>query len=723
MTTHRQTNVIRAGKFTPLLLAAQGLLFCQGLGSITGTITDPSGGLVPSVTVKITDEGTSAVRATATNTQGYYVFPALRPSTYSLDVESAGFAPSIRKGIILQADESATVNVTLTVQQSSQQVEVTADAAQVNTTNATVSEVVDQRRMVDLPLNGRNAASLLLVVAGATPAPASDVDQGNTKTFPSTITVSTNGSRQNQVSFRLDGANNNDIYTNANQPFPFPDALQEFSVQTSNYSAKYGGNAGGVVNVVTKSGANEVHGDGFEFVRNAVFNARNFFGANRDRLKRNQFGGVIGGPVVIPHLYDGRNRTFFFFGYQGTRIRNISGTSNAYVPTAANLNGDFSALLAANNPANPFGKAVIVNDPKTGQPFPGNQIPVARFDPAAVAFTKYLPQVGGNGKIFYAQPLAQDFNEYVARVDHSISDKDRISGRYFFDRFVNAPFFDKTNYLSAANFSQINSHNALLSETHIVSPAALNEFRASFSRQTSNRGPAPGSISLADLGASLYQPTTGKTLEGINVSGYFNPSQTDPALFIRNQYNLSDDFNWVRGKHNIAFGASAIRGQVLLRNQFRTSGSYTFTADTTNDALASFLLGYVRTFTQGFGEFKDNVLNSYSLYVQDDVHLSRRLTINLGLRYDPQFPWQERKNRIEQFRVDAYNAGTRSQVYTNAPPGLLFPGDPGVPKWGAGELRQHRAARRIRLRSIRRWPHQPSRGRRNVLRCLAGWHL
>ena len=209
--------------------------------------------------------------------------------------------------------------------------------------------------------------------------------------IPATVTVSTNGSRQNQVSFRLDGSNNNDLYTNSNQPFPFPDALQEFSVQTSNYSARYGGNAGGVVNVVTRSGSNELHGSLLEFNRNAVFNARNFFAAKRDQLKRNQYGGTVGGPIKIPHVYDGSNKDFFFFGYQGTKIRNIGGTSSAYAPLASNLTGDFSNVLSATDPANPFGKATQVVDPVTNLQFPGNKIPLTRLDPAALAFTKYIP--------------------------------------------------------------------------------------------------------------------------------------------------------------------------------------------------------------------------------------------------------------------------------------------------------------------------------------------
>ena len=665
-----------------LLFLATSLASAQGFGTIVGTVTDPSGAVIAGAKVTISDPGTGVTRQESTNQQGYFVVSTLRPSTYDVAISATGFADFKQTGVRLLADQTLPVNATLSIGKAAETISVSAEPLAINTSNSTLSEVVEQRRVVDLPLNGRNAASLLLVVAGAIPAPPNDVDQGNTKSFPTVVTVSTNGARKNEVSFRLDGANNNDIYTNANQPFPFPDALQEFSVQTSNYGAQYGGNAGGVVNIVTKSGTNDLHGDLFEFVRNYDFNGRNFFASKRDLLKRNQYGGTIGGPVFIPKLYNGKDKTFFFFGYQGTKIRNVGNTTSAFVPTAAERTGDFSALLNASNPANPFHKKIQIND-RNGVPIPGNILLRSQLDPAAVAFLKYLPQVGGNGQVFYSQPIVQNFGEYVARGDHSFSDNDRLSLRYFYDSFTNQGFLDPSNYLSFQNQATIIDQNALIGETHIFGPAAVNDFRLSFSRETSNRGPAAGSIGLTDLGVNIWQPPTAKTIEGIQVSGYFSPGQTDPAAFIRNQYNLSDDFNLVRGKHSISFGGSVIRAQVLLRNQFRTSGSFGFTSDTTNDALASFMQGYAHSFTQGFGEFKDNLLDTFNLYVEDDYHVSRRLTVNLGLRYDPLFPWEERKFRTEQFTPADYYAGVHSQVYVNAPAGLLFPGDSGVPKWGA----------------------------------------
>jgi hypothetical protein len=677
----------QSGRIVALLLTFLILctgLYAQGLGSIVGTVVDPSGGVLPAAKIKITNEGTSQMRETTTNAQGYYVVPSLRPATYLVSVEAQGFATYEQKGVILQADQTATVNVTMEMGQARQTVSVEAPPAQVDTSTATLSQVVDRQRVIELPLNGRNAASLALITAGTVLAPAS-ADEGSTKTFPVAVTISANGSRSNQASFRLDGANNNDVYTNVNQPFPFPDAVQEFSVQTSNYSARYGGNAGGVVNIVTRSGVDEVHGNAFEFVRNSVFNARDFFSPlGRDPLKRNQFGGTLGGPVVIPHVYNGKDKTFFFVGYQGTRIRDTQlGANNAFFPTQADLNGDFSALLSASNPNNPLGKAVTITDPTNGGlPFPNNQIPVSRFDPAAVALTKYIPVGSGNGQIYYGQPTAQSFDETVVRVDHSISDKDRLTGRYFYDRYYNSPYLDITNLVNNQPFTNIQSHNFMLGETHTFTPTFLNDFRLSVAREVSNRGPAAGSINVGDLGVKMYQPPGDKIIESLSVSGYFSISMTDPATFTRDQYGINDSFSWVHSSHSITFGADITRAWIILRNQFHQPGQFGFTSDYDGNAMSAFLLGQLRTFLQGNGEFKDNRINSFGLFFQDDWHATRRLTLNLGLRFDPFFPWKETKGRFEVFSPAAYSAGTVSTKYLTAPPGLLFRGDAGVPEYG-----------------------------------------
>jgi hypothetical protein len=650
-----------------------GSIYAQGLGTILGTVTDPSGAVVPSATVKILDESTTLARTTTTDAQGYYVFPSVRPTLYTLSVETPGFAAYTRKGVLLQADESVTVNVSLVVQQSSQAVTVEAAPPQVNTSTSTLSEVVDSRRIVDLPLNGRNAASLALIATGTVLGPPTGADEGNSKTFPVSQAISANGSRQNQTSYRLDGGSNNDVYTNTNQPFPFPDALQEFSVQTSNYSAKYGGNAGGVVNIVTKSGTNEFHGDLFEFNRNAVFNARYFFAPKRDQLKRNQFGGTIGGPLSIPRLYNGKNKTFFFAGYQGTRIRNTGNGVSATVPTTdVLLRGDFSKVSP--------GK-IIVN-PSNGQPYGDNLVPVTSYDKAAVALTKFLPTGVGNGLVFFSTPSKQNFNEVFSRVDHTIADKDHLSVRYFFDRFNNVPFLDLKNYLSASNFTTINVHSGMINETHTFSPTFFNDFRLGIAQEASSRGPADGSINAGDLGISIYQPPGFKTIQNVAVSGFFTVAQQNPAIFTRDQYTLNESMYLVHGQHSMAFGVDANRAWILIRNQFNLPGSWNFDPTVTNSALASFMLGYVHQFIQGNGEFKDNRINTFGLFFQDDWRVARKLTLNIGMRYDPFFPWKETKGRVEIFKPDAYAQGIHSQVFTNAPPGLLFPGDRGIPQYG-----------------------------------------
>lgn len=384
----------------------------QAFGTLSGTITDPSGAAVPGAMVTAAEAGTGFTRTVSADASGHYVIPNLRPTRYNLTVEAKGFRKFTQNGIVLLANQAATLNVQVQLGSSVQSVSVTGNATLVNTTTSTLNDVVGQARVVGLPLNGRDAAQLINLVAGASGATPTTVT--GQASLPGSVSPHINGSRDNQTSYMLDGANYLDQYYNTNIPFPFPDSLQEFSVQTHDYSTRYGENSGGVVNVVTKSGTNELHGDAFEFVRNSVFNARDFFAQNVDPLQRNQFGSTIGGPVVIPRIYNGRNRTFFFFGYQGERYRDIGTASHAFVPTTAELNGDFSAA------------GVAVDDPLTGQPFPGNQILTNRFDSASLGLEKFLPQVGGDGGVFFNKPTDQNIDEYIVRIDHKIGSKDSL---------------------------------------------------------------------------------------------------------------------------------------------------------------------------------------------------------------------------------------------------------------------------------------------------------
>jgi hypothetical protein len=643
-------------------------LFAQGYGQIVGSVTDPQGLGIPNAQITLTESATGLQTNTVTSQEGLYSVPALRPTQYNLTVTAGGFKTFAQSGITLRADETVTVNAALQLGASAEKVNVTADAAQVDTATATIGQVVDTRRVTDLPLNGRNAAQLTVLAAGVVAAPNDSSDQGQTKTFPVVVTISANGSRANVTNYMLDGGNNVDEYTNVNLPFPFPDALQEFSVETSNYSAQYGQNAGGVVNVVTKSGTNELHGDLFEYLRNREFNARNFFAKTVDPLKRNQFGGTVGAPVVIPGLYNGKDKTFFFFGYQGTILREMLGAQTAFVPTQANEQGVFSSTIY---------------DPKSSPltPFPNNTIPTSRFDPASVNFLKDLPVGVGSGLVFYQKPVRQDFNEEVARVDHQIGTRDRLTGRYYRDRFYNIGIFDPSNLLTFTDEAKNLVQNGLVSETHTFSPTIINVWTLNYAREADQRGAPTGAPSVADFGVNMWQPPD-KALQSIQVAGFFTIGDNPKARFTRNNWTLGDDVHWTKGNHALSFGVHAEISRMDIDSQFQEPGAFTFTADTTNSAIASFELGYLRTLTQGSGQFFNNRNQFLGLYVADSHRISKRLTLNYGLRWEPFFPWKELKHRITQFNEAAYYAGRVSQVYTNAPPGLLFPGDSGMPENG-----------------------------------------
>ncbi len=641
--------------------------FAQGYGKITGIVTDPAGAAVMGAKIILTQVATGETVTTATGPEGTYVFPSLRPAEYSLSSTSAGFSKFKQTGIVLQADAALTINIGLKLGSISESVTIEASTVQADTSTATLSQVVDQERITDLPLNGRNAASLTTLVAGVVVAPNAQADQGNTKTFPVVVTVTANGSRASQTNYMLDGGNNVDEYTNVNAPFPFPDALQEFSVQTSNYSAEYGQSAGGVVNIITKGGTSAYHGNLFEYDRNAAFNAANFFNRDSkgnkyvDPLKRNQFGGTVGGPFkLLP-------RSFFFAGYQGTILRNapLSDTP-AIVPTANQKNGIFNQCIK-----NPF----------TGVAYPCtggiSAVDTRDYDPASVALLKYLPAGDSSGTAFFRKPTRDNMNEVVGRFDQEISDKDKLVLHYFYDRYHHGGNNDTTNLLTYFDESNIAYQNALISETHMFSPTTLNNFILNWQRDNARRGPLAGGINVADLGVNIWQPGF-KQINNIQVASGFTIGDNPAATFYRSNYTLRDDLRVVRNLHNLAFGFFGEISRVDINNLYRQPGDFRFTAGGTGNSMADFLFGYLNHFYQASGQFFNNRGKFFGFYAQDSWKLSRRFTLNFGLRYEPFIPWHEAQDRMGAFSPTAYAAGTVSQVYTNAPKGLMFWGDPGM---------------------------------------------
>jgi hypothetical protein len=659
--THSAGNVCAI--LTILTLAISLFLFSvpaaygQAFGSISGNVTDPSGAAIPGATVTATETQTGVARNVTTDAQGQFVIPNLRPTEYTITAAVQRFQKAAQT-ITLLANQSATVNFKLHVGSAQQTITVTAAAPLVDTTNNTLGGVIGSSRMIDLPLNGRNAVQSMNLIPGVSGAnPPLTTGQG---TPVGSTTVNVNGSRDNQTNYSLDGANFLDQYYNVNVPFPFPDALQEFSVQTDNYSARYGENAGGVVNVVTKSGTNKFHGDLFEFVRNPLFDARPYFAKIRDQLRLNQFGGTVGGPIL-------HNRTFFFFGYQGETYRDVT-TASAFVPTTAELHGDFSAIS----------KPII--NPATGTAYPGNQIPTTSFDPAAMAIaTRYLPQVGGNGQVFYTQPTSQNINQYIVRVDEHISSKDSLMGRYFGYHIVLQPQDPPGNLLGYnAGYDQP-FKNVMIQETHTFRSNLLNQASFTLSDVPTEKTFTSDSPSVATFGVKGLSLPSSPWIQNISVNGSFSINGGAKGPFNNRDYGLQDNVSWVLGRNDINLGVDYTRSAVNLGDEFEAQGAFTFTSDITNNQIASFLLGNLHEFHQGYGEYKNNRNNFWGFYANDNLHATRKLTLNLGLRYEPYFPWREIKGRVEQFSVADYNAGVKSQEYPNAPPGLLFPGDRGVP--------------------------------------------
>jgi hypothetical protein len=663
--------------FVPLLSRA------QGLGSITGRVTDPAGASVAEAQVRATQEGTGFSRTATTDTEGLYVIPSLQPANYTLTVEAKGFSTSKESAITLLADQTLTVNVGLKLGMTTEVVTVTSSALQVDIATSTLKQVIEQERISELPLNGRNAAQLTLLVAGAVNSPNGGADQGATKTFPGAVTYSANGARQDTISYQLDGGNYVDEYTNVNQPFPFPDALQEFSVQTSNYSAEYGENAGGVVNVITKSGTNSFHGDAFEFVRNPVFNAQNYFATptTPDRIKRNQYGGTLGGPII-------HDKTFFFVGYQRTAFRNlVLGSSHVVGQT------DITNFLTAGKKLDPGVATLLGIDPTTGA-YLGSS---AKFSLAGA-----IP-AGANPTVPFSKPDVENFDSGIGRIDHSIGKRDKITGRYEYDRFTKAPVFNPLELVAYtdATFSIV-AQNALLHETHIFSPSLINDFRASFSREVSTRGPASNAANLTafETVPLPFEPKP-SAIQGIGVQNGFSFGDNPTGIFTRNNFTYADDVSWEKGRHDLHFGAMIEWSQVDLNNQFNQPGIVNFCTQDTYLGQAAGLPTYQNflsgamcdggpagngyAFQQGAGEFKANRDKFPGLYAQDNFHVNKRLTLNLGIRYEPAFPWSDTGNRWAQVNLVAMAANITSKVYPNAPPGIFFSpqhgiSDPGMPK-------------------------------------------
>ena len=693
-------------KLTGILMVVSAALICvpaevfaQGYGSINGAVTDSTGAVVPAAAVTATQAGTGLVLTTTSGAGGEYVFPSLAPSVYNISASHKGFEAYTEKGVQVRADAAVTVNISLKAGAATETVTVTADTAQVDVTTGTLSEVIGGVSVNELPLNGRNAAALTAEVAGIVQAPSAQADQGNTKSFPMVFTISANGTRVGQTNYMLDGGNNVDEYTNVNMPFPMPDSVQEFSIETSNYNAQYGQNAGGVVNIITKSGTSKYHGNLFEFLRNRYFNAANYFSTTGvDPLKRNQFGGTVGGPLEIPHVLKA-NKTFFFFGYQRTINHEASASSNSILPTIAEAGANSSGTSpGTNNLVFPecvtdwLNPAAIATSTITCSPGSSNTWSSSALDPVTVNLLKHLPVLTTAGNVGYQQPNIFTQAEITARGDTELSPKDRLTARYFSDAYILQGVFDPTDLLSYADGAANHYYNSLISETHTFSDHLVNNFILSYQLDRDSRGPSSSAISVDDLGATIPQPAF-KQINQIKVvngsTTNFNISANPQAFFVRANYTLTDDLHYTLGRHNIDLGYHGEVSKVDVNNLFEQPGQYTFNSNYTLDANASLLFGYVQSFVQASGQFLDLRGNFQGAYAQDSWKATRNLTMNFGVRYEPFVPWREIQGRMGGFNPALWAAGIHSTMYPNAPVGMQFAGDPGFNRNGAASSYLH----------------------------------
>ncbi|MGB6742872.1 MAG: carboxypeptidase regulatory-like domain-containing protein, partial [Terracidiphilus sp.] len=666
----------------------------QGYGSISGTVTDTTGAVIPDAEVTATQAGTGLQLKTTTSGTGTYVFPTLAPSVYNLSVSHAGFQSYKESALQVRADNALTANVALKAGSTSETVTVNAETAQVDLTTGTLEQVIGTSLVNDLPLNGRNAAALTEGVAGITFAPDAQADQGNTKTFPMTYTISANGTFVGQTNYMLDGGNNVDEYTNVNMPFPMPDALQEFSVETSNYNAQYGQNAGGVVNIITKSGTSQYHGDLFEYVRNGDLNAANYFTYSSatghktvDPLKRNQFGGTVGGPLQIPHIYHS-DKSFFFFEYQKTIDHEAAATAGDTLPTAAQLSGTFAGEKGCIS--DPLMPSAIESCTQTGTTYT-TVVNTAAYATPSLNLLKYLPPasaLNANGTITVQQPNLYGQAELAAKVDQELTPNDKLALRYFSDAYELQGVENLQDLLTYADGAAYHYYNSLIHETHTFGQRVVNNFIISYQLGNDARGPISNSIDAADLGVNVWQPAF-KQINEIQASGYFNIGGNPQAFFRRGNYTLTDDVHYLLGRHNIDFGYHGEVSKIDVNNLFEQPGQFVFNSNNTGDAIASFLFGYLNTFTQASGQFFNARGKFQGAYVQDSWKLNRNLTLNYGVRYEPFIPWHEMQGRMGSFFPTLWAAGTHSTKYPNAPAGLLFAGDQGFNPNGVSSAFNH----------------------------------
>lgn len=662
-----------------LLFLTSALNAQETTASIRGSVFDPSGARVPSATVTAIQVETGFTRSNVSDAEGNYLIVLLPIGHYRLEATAQGFRKYVQEGISLSVDQVAQVSVRLEVGLTQQTVQVNADATLLATTND-LGETVHDQEIVDLPLNGRNFSQLGLLLPGTAPLTQGLQLAGGTMRGGQSYAV--NGMRPESNEFLVDGAEN---YNTINAGFvlkPPPDAIEEFRILTNTAPAEFGHNAGSTTNIVMRSGANQIHGDLYEFLRNDVLDSRNFFSTSVDPLKQNQFGGTLGGPLR-------RDKTFLFGFYEGFRNRQGE-TQLTTVPTSAERQGDFSAECGSYSPqgfcTDPTGTQLVNVFASPPQPLPFNQIPsneISSISQNLLAFYP-LPNESNYGPNAYGatQELQNSYDQFGLRLDHYLSSRDTLSFHYLFN---NGSQLDPLS-IAGANVpgfpvgENFRAQNPALEETHSFSPTVVNVLRFSFLRNKYLFGEATNHTSISSLGFQ-YAPTLASQLGPpfieVGPGAYASVGNpiTGPALDYQNTFSLTESLAWVRGRHELKFGGEFQRDQLNTVLGIASNGFFVFApVPITGDPFADFLIGQPVVFLQGGGELPRGMrASNYNLYAEDSFKATSRLTLNIGLRYELPQPYSEIHNENALFVPNE-----QSRVIPSAPPGLLYPGDPGV---------------------------------------------
>ncbi|HZT37867.1 MAG TPA: carboxypeptidase regulatory-like domain-containing protein [Bryobacteraceae bacterium] len=637
--------------------------FCAAAQDATavleGQISDPSNSAVNGATVRVVGRENGYTRSQTTTRAGNYHL--LLPSgEYDLLITAPGFNDYSRRGVQLNVGQTARIDVQLQITKEKDVISVVAEASMVDASSNVIGNVVTGRELVDLPLNGRNFTQLGLLQPGVAPLTPGVAEAGGSLRSGQAYAV--NGQRPESNTYLLDGVRNVNRVDGGYALRTPVDAIQEFRILTETAPPEYGGASGAVTTVVTRSGGNELHGNLYEFLRNDALDAHNFFASAVEPLKQNQFGATLGGPLR-------KNRDFLFGYYEG--FRNRQGiTQSATVPSDAQRAGDFSAALSP-----------LINY-LTGEPFPGGKIPPQAINPVVQKLVSFYPRANAGPNLFITtEMMSNGADQGGVRFDHNFSERNQLSARYARSASSNVTPLS----VAGANVpgfpvgEDISTHSLSISETHLFSGATLNVFRAGFFRNFFNTDQPLNRTSPRDLG--FHYDSTLSTASGppfFIVSGYASIGDpiTGPRTTVQNTYEIYDAVARVWSAHSTKFGGEFRRNQINMTEGIASNGFFVFAPFPASDPFASFLLGFPVVFFQGGGDMNRGLRNvEGSLYAQDEWRVTPRLTINYGLRWELSTPFVDIRDRM-----NAWSPGVQSKVFPNAPRGLLFPGDPGVPR-------------------------------------------